>query len=101
MTSESVVSGRGGSIGHEDASHHCRGRNMPPTGTSSTFDPLHVPDGLSNGKQGRQCEGLNPMEIDPAVLTAAGHPSMRTRAVVAAYKRAMDGDCFSDAVEAV
>jgi hypothetical protein len=71
------------------------------TGTSSTFDPLLVPDGLSNGKQGRQCDGLNPMEIDPAMLTAGGHPPRRTRDVVAAYKRVMGGDCFSASAERV
>ncbi len=74
-------------------------RNLPPTDASSTFDPLYVPAGLSNGKLGTQCAGLDPMEIDPAVLTAAGHPPRRTRAVVAAYKRVMGGDCFSASVE--
>lgn len=75
--------------------------SLPLSDASSNFDPLHVPDGLSNGRQGRQRAGLDPMELDPAVLTAAGHPPMRTRAVVAAYKRIMGGDCFSVSVERV
>jgi hypothetical protein len=65
------------------------------TDASSTFNPLHVPDGLRNGKLGKQCEGLNPLEIDPAVLTAAGHPPRRTSAVVAAFNKIMGGEIFA------
>jgi hypothetical protein len=70
-------------------------RKSARTAASSTFNPLHVPDGLSNGKRGRQCAGLDPLEIDPAVLTAAGHPPRRTSAVVAAYDRIMGGEIFA------
>ena len=70
-------------------------RNRALCDASSTFDPLHVPDGLSNGKRGRQCAGLDPMEVDPAVLTVAGHPPRRTSAVVAAYDRIMGGEIFA------
>jgi hypothetical protein len=76
----------------EEALRHCDAQNSTET---EGLNPLYVPPGLSNGNLGKQCEGLDPMEIDPAVLTAAGHPPRRTSAVVAAYKKVMGGDIFA------
>jgi hypothetical protein len=70
-------------------------RILPLTDTSSTFDPLHIPDGLSNDKLGKRCEGLDPMKVDPAVLTAAGHGPKRTRALVSEFKKVMGGEIFA------
>jgi hypothetical protein len=74
-------------------------RPLRQSGTrkSTETDRLRVPEGLSNGLRGRRCEGLDPRQIDPAVLTKAGHPPMRTSALVSAYNRIVGGEVFSPA----
>ena len=58
--------------------------------------PLDVPPGLSNGLGGRRCEGLDPRDIDLAVLTAAGHGPRPTRSVVGESVRWVGGDVWFD-----
>ena len=76
----------------EEALRHWGAQNSTET---EGFNPLYVPPGLSNGKTGKQCEGLDPRKIDPAVLTAAGHGPKRTSALVATFNKAIGGEIFA------
>ena len=76
----------------EEALRHWGAQNSTET---EGFNPLYVPPGLSNGKTEKQCEGLDPRKIDPAVLTAAGHGPKRTSALVAAFNKVMGGEIFA------
>jgi hypothetical protein len=70
-------------------------QNSRLVGSSSPLSRRDVPNGLSNGKTGKHCEGLDPMGIDPAVLTAAGHPPSETRTLIRAFKRIMGEEIFA------
>ena len=47
---------------------------------------------LTNGILGKRYVGLDPMTIEPEILTAAGHPPRRTAQLVAAFAKADGGD---------
>jgi len=61
----------------------------PPDG------PLHIPPGLSNGRTGKHCEGLDPRTIPLDVLTAAGHGPRRTASLVSMFNKVMGRKIFA------
>ena len=78
----------------EDALRRSCERHMPLAGR---WGPLDVPPGLSNGLDGKRCEGLDPRKVPLDVLTAAGHPPRGTRKLVSAFNQVMGGEIFSAA----
>jgi hypothetical protein len=79
-----------------EAPETAKRRCVTPKSTETEgFNPLYVPPGLSNGKRGKQCEGLDPRKINPELLTAAGHGPKRTSTLVAAFKKVMGGENFA------
>jgi hypothetical protein len=70
-------------------------------GVNAPDGPLHIPPGLSNGKVGKQCEGLDPRTIPLDVLTAAGHGPRRTASVVALFNKVMGGEVSAPEFERI